>query len=102
MQKPNHITVFEHQKLQLHKGINQQQLESLQAFYGEKGVPYFSLIHHGVKFNSYVGVIQVGTTTIEILPKADRQPNPDTSSWRSLLIGMMQAVGTIKVTAPSH
>lgn len=97
----NQITVFEHQALRVGKGISQKQLESLQAFYGEQGTPYFSLIHRGVKFNSYVGVIQVGNTTIEVLPKADRNGHSDAQTWRELLIGMMQAVGTLKVSAPS-
>ena len=33
---------------------------------------YFEAIRHGVKFKNYVGVIQIGGTTIEILPKADK------------------------------
>lgn len=100
MELYNHITVFEHQTLRLgENGLTQQQLESLQTFYGEQGVPYFSLIHQGVKFNAHVGVLQVGDTTIEVLPKTDRQGT--TNDWRNRLIGMLLAVGTLKVTAPS-
>ena len=81
MKSNNHITVFEHESLKLNSGkINELQLKSLQEFYGEKGSPYFSLIHNGIKFNEHVGVIQVGPTIIEILPKIDQeinQLNPD-------------------------
>lgn len=100
--KTKHITVFEHETLRLDRGGKRLlpcQLEALQSFYGEKGVPYYSLIHHGIKFNEYVGVIQVGDTVIEILPKADK--NRDTSRWRNVLISMLQAVGVFNIHAPS-
>ena len=89
----NRIPVFEHQSLWRHKGskrLSRDQLLALQAHYGEKGVPYYSLIHQGVKFKSYVGVIQIGTTTIEVLPKADKYGNE--AEWREVLIGMLLAV----------
>ena len=100
-QKKN-ITVFEHETLSLGsdaKSITQTQLEALQGFYGEKGVPYYSLTNQGVKFNEYVGVIQVGSTSIEVLPKADK--TGDANKWRSLLISMMRTVGLFSKEAPS-
>ena len=46
MSRKNLITVFEHESLKVSGDkLTQPQLESLQAFYGEKGVPYYSLIH---------------------------------------------------------
>lgn len=96
------ITVFEHQGLWTHQGeerLTPKQLMTLQRFYGEKGNPYYSLVHKGVKFNSHVGVIQLGKQVIEILPKADRYSNA--SEWRTILIGMLQAVGAFNIHAPS-
>jgi 5-methylcytosine-specific restriction enzyme subunit McrC len=96
------ITVFEHEVLRTDRGGNRLsviQLEALQRFYGENGVPYFSLVHHGVKFCEYVGVLQVGNTIIEVLPKADK--HGDEGTWRSVLIGMLHAVGIFKIHAPS-
>jgi len=96
-----HITVFEHENLRSDRGDKRllpNQLEALQLFYGE-GVPYYSLIHHGVKFNEYVGVIQIGDTVIEILPKADK--NSDVGRWRNVLISMLHAVGIFNIHAPS-
>jgi 5-methylcytosine-specific restriction enzyme subunit McrC len=98
-----HITVFEHESLRLDRGNKRllpSQLEALQSFYGQEGIPYYSLIHHGVKFNEHVGVIQVGNTIIEILPKADR--NSDANRWRNVLISMLRAVGVFDIHAPSN
>lgn len=75
------------------------ELQSLQKFYGIKGVPYFSLVHNGVKFNEYVGVIQIGNTQIEVLPKADKNRNE--SQWRNVLIGMLRASGLFTINAPT-
>lgn len=100
MKSNKHITVFEHESLKLNSGrINDLQLKSLQEFYGEKGCPYFSLIHNGVKFNEHVGVIQVGPTIIEILPKIDQEINEE--SWRDVLIGMLHTVGELNTQAPT-
>ena len=103
MSKENkHITVFEHESLRTDRGeqrLINSQLEALQLFYGENGVPYYSLIHHGVRFNEYVGVIQVGKTVIEVLPKADKSNDKD--KWRNVLISMLHAVGIFDIHAPS-
>lgn len=103
-----YITVFEHQSLKLNQVIDgirfdKNCLEALQHFYGENAVPYYSLIHKGVKFNEYVGVIQVGHTTIEVLPKADNSFVNTTvkSKWRDMLIQMLLSVGVFEFNAPS-
>lgn len=98
----NYITVFEHESLRTNRGkerLSSTQLEALQSFYAEKGIPYYSLIHQGVKFNEYVGVIQIGNTLIEILPKADK--SSDKNRWRNVLISMLHAVGVFNIHAPS-
>src|SRR5678815_3310776 len=94
------IPVFEHQALYTNKGekrLTKPEHQALENFYGEKGVPYFSLIHNGVRFCEYVGVIQIGNTVIEVLPKADRSGN--TEIWRGILIGMLKAVGLLDIHA---
>ena len=53
----------------------------------------FSLIKDGVKFNQYVGVIRIGSLTIEILPKIDQVNNNDETDnklWQSLLYKMVR------------
>lgn len=98
----SHITVFEHDCLRTDRGeqrILPDQLTALQRFYGENGVPYFDLIHNGVKFKEYVGALMVGNTSIEVLPKADKQLQ--SQDWRGVLIGMLRAVGLFDVHTPS-
>jgi 5-methylcytosine-specific restriction enzyme subunit McrC len=64
--------------------------EALERHYGERGVPYYSLISRGVQFNQYVGILQVGSFTIEVLPKIDRIGAQD--YWRKVLIDMLRKV----------
>jgi 5-methylcytosine-specific restriction enzyme subunit McrC len=106
--KRKHITVFEHQTIrrdQVYDDVtfDEPKLEALQRYYGEKGVPYFSLTHHGIRFNEYVGVIQVGDLVIEVLPKADNAfaGANEKGQWRNILIDMLYVVGVFDIHAPS-
>lgn len=100
-----HITVFEHETVRFDKGerkITEDQFKILQHHYGE-GVPYYSLSYNGVHFNEYVGVIQIGNTVIEVLPKADKKVDSATeeNKWRDILIGMLKAVGSFDIKSTS-
>lgn len=107
-QNRKHITVFEHQTIKLNQVIDEvkfdkDRLKALQNYYGEKGVPYYSLFHNGVRFNEYVGVIQVGEMIIEVLPKADNvfAVINEKKKWRDILIDMLLTVGVFDIHAPS-
>lgn len=101
MKKTGTITVYEHESLKADgTKLKPDQLKALQAFYGEKGVPYFSLIHNGIRFNEFVGVIQIGNTLIEVLPKADKYTQEE--DWRIMLIGMLRAVSLFEIHAPTN
>lgn len=91
------ITVFEHGTHYFEK--NDEILKALQNYYGS-GIPYYSLCHNGVKFNNFVGVIQVGKTVIEVLPKADKGDTTE-KKWRDILIGMLKAVGSFEIKSTS-
>ena len=92
-----YITKYEHDPLKLDE-LSNAQLRALQSFHGE-GIPYFSLIHQGIKFCEFVGVLQVGETVIEVLPKADK--NKQENDWRNILIGMLRVVAGFEVEAPT-
>ena len=96
--KGKHIlTVYEHQSLKVgyHEKFEERHLLALQRYFGEKGTRYFNLIHKGVKFNQHVGIIQVDSLVIEVLPKTDQ--NNDEGHWRKLLIGMLRAVKSLNI-----
>ena len=58
-------------------------------FQKNEQTPFFDLIPKGVRFKSYVGVIQIGDTVIEVLPKADRKKKSSASkeTWQKHTIG---------------
>lgn len=97
------FTIFEHQSLiegtlygkTLFTSDNHQQLV---RFFKEKNFPYYTLIRNGVKFNEYVGVIQIGNTIVEVLPKVEEN---DEHYWRKMLIEMIRSVGIFKIKAPT-
>lgn len=107
MSKENrHITVFEHERLRFDQGekrISEELFKELDRYHGS-GTPYFKLIHHGVQFTEYVGVLQVGSTLIEVLPKADRHAHTESEEkrWRDILIDMMRAVGGFDIHTTSN
>jgi 5-methylcytosine-specific restriction enzyme subunit McrC len=99
------IQVFEHETIRFDKGekkITEKQFIALAKYYGDKGVPFYSLIRNGVRFNEYVGVIQVGNFVINVLPKADKNPSPgEEEKWQKILIDMMRAVGSFDIKSTS-
>lgn len=104
-----HIEVFEHQSIFLNQkfegGIvfDQEKLDSLIKFFG-KGVPYYSLIRNGIRFNEFVGALQIGNLLISVLPKADKyqQETPEEKArWNSILVDMLRVVHGFDVKAPS-
>jgi len=86
-----HIIRFEHEKLVFDMQVEEERIlyEALEAYHGEY-TPFFKLIRNGVQFCEYVGVLQVGGTIIEILPKADK--SWDASVWQNILINMIRSV----------
>lgn len=105
------ISVFEHQSIRLGEKFpcgdksvvfDEHRLKAFQQHYGERGVPYFSLIHNGIRFNEYVGVIQAGDTIIEVLPKADFADfrKEEQKHWRDMLISMLLTIGPFDVQTP--
>ena len=95
MKKRNNISVFEHQRLYIgEQGFKQTHLDALLKLNEYHEGNYFEPIAKGIKFNQYVGVIQVDGLTIEINPKADK--DDDDNKWKDVLLKMLQACGKLK------
>lgn len=104
------IKVFEHERLTTSPNdrgeyLTMPELERLWEFNDRNGHKYFTGIRNGIKFKNYVGVIQVGSLTLEILPKADNIQNPlpeDYEKWRKALLRMLAICRLIKVESVSQ
>jgi 5-methylcytosine-specific restriction enzyme subunit McrC len=100
------ISVFEHRKLfygRDYQGVRfkQEHWRALVHFNEQHDNKYFTLINRGIQFSHYVGVIQVGNLTIEVLPKADRGED-DQQKWHKVLIEMLQTCQLLKLESVSE
>ncbi|AOW20753.1 McrC family protein [Urechidicola croceus] len=92
------ISVFEHQRLRIgEQGFQQTHLDALLKLNEYHEGAYFEPISKGIKFNQYVGVIQVDGLTIEINPKADK--DDDDKKWKGVLLKMLKSCGRIKASS---
>ena len=104
------IQIFEHERLTLtanERGekLTPSELDKLYEFNDRHNNEYFTGIRDGVKFTEYVGVIQIGGLTIEILPKADKKQRNeprDYDIWRNALLSMLAMCRQIKVESVSQ
>lgn len=106
---PHIMRVLEHSTLAI--GDTQGEAKFEQGHWDEllryhdthAGRRYYDIQRRGVHFKHYVGVLQVGDLTIEVLPKADAVPTPDVPTsqhfdrWRRLLLHMLAEAGLLPV-----
>lgn len=95
------IQVFEHQTLYYgreYKGVQfkETHFQALVKLNDLHNSQYFTIIHKGIKFKQYVGVIQVDGLTLEILPKIDNN-EADENVWQKVLIEMLRLTRKLKV-----
>lgn len=94
------IQVFEHDSLKVNSnGFTKKHLQMLEKFRGDKSdevFPFYSLIHNGVKFKQYVGMLRVGNLQIEVLPKIDRTSQLEES--KTNLLAMLKVVYKLKLS----
>jgi len=98
------IQVFEHQTLfygREYKSVpfTKKHFDALAKLNELQDNKYFTLLHKGIKFSQYVGVVQIDTLIIEILPKADNSNTKEEEKgiWRDVLIEMLRVTRKLKV-----
>lgn len=108
------IKVFEHERLTIYpdsldRFITPSQFKKLCQFNDKNENKYFTVIHNGIKFNHFVGVIRIGNLTIEILPKADKlkaqskTEHDDTAKkWQHVLLKMLVISGELDLETVSE
>ncbi|RZL69809.1 MAG: restriction endonuclease [Pedobacter sp.] len=87
------IQVFEYQtlyKAQHYDGVKfeERHFDALLELNELHEGKYFTIVYNGVKFNSYVGVIQIEDLILEILPKIEGK-TLEKNKWRDVLIQML-------------
>jgi 5-methylcytosine-specific restriction enzyme subunit McrC len=100
----NKIQVFEYESLFYNRKYNgvefrEDQFDALVKFNDRNQNKYFKVIHHGIRFSQYVGIIQVGNILIEILPKADRCEGDQANKqkWHDVLLTMIRTCRLLKI-----
>jgi 5-methylcytosine-specific restriction enzyme subunit McrC len=104
------IQVFEFEKLTLKpdeqgRYLTKPELDKLYEYNDRNKNVYFTGIRDGIKFSSYVGVIQIGGLTLEILPKADKNKTNDKkeyNKWQLVLLRMLSICNHIKINSVSE
>ncbi len=95
--KPIQVFEYDHLKINGH-GFNEQHWRDLGDYNEQHGGNFFHLTPRGVKFHQYVGVIQVGNLTIEVLPKIGKASSEDDKAkWQSVLIDMLRECRWMRV-----
>jgi len=97
------IQVFEHTALPVGGPFTPDHFKHLVQYNERHGNRFFAVGMDRIHFRNYVGVIQVGSLTIEILPKADKVPDSPTEKqkWQGALIEMLRQSGFIRVASMS-
>lgn len=99
MKNSTYLQVYEHQVLRVdQQQLTMPQFDALAYFNEQHEQKYFTLLHKGVRFRQYVGVLQVGELTIEILPKTD-QHKKNSQNWQKVLLELLHACQFIKIDA---
>lgn len=83
------------------KILPEELFNSLKNFAGDRNLPWYTLTANGVRFNQYVGAIQIGRYCIEVLPKIDKHNCPELLAQR-VLLEMLKQAGYISVKTPTE
>lgn len=91
----NQIDVYEHGRLIIDEEVfTRAHWKAFVKLNTVQDGAYFDVLHNGLKFKQYVGVLQVDGLLVHIHPKADKEDND--SRWKGVLLQMLKACGKVK------
>ena len=89
------LDVYEHGRLLIdEKNFKKKHWDAFVKLNTVHNGAYFEVLHNGIKFKQFVGVIQVEGLSVNIHPKADK--DDDNERWKNVLLQMLKACGKIK------
>jgi len=98
------IQVFEREKI-FYGGdhaLTKEHFDKLVKYNDKNEQKFFSVIHRGIKFHQYVGVIKVGNILIEIAPKLDNTKSESGHNyWQGVLLDMLRECRILSPSAPT-
>lgn len=95
------LTVFEHETLRVGPRLSLTQFEQLVAWQDRSGARFFSVGRQRLTFRQYVGVLQIGALTLEILPKLSQNEETSIVQWQRGLLGMLHVCYGLKLFSVS-
>jgi 5-methylcytosine-specific restriction enzyme subunit McrC len=85
------LKVFEHRKLHVAPdGLLAHEFEAIVRFNDRHDGQFFEIGHKHIKARHFVGYVEVGDVSIEILPKADRNDTAPSEVWSAGLLEMLR------------
>lgn len=95
------LDVYEHGRLMIdEKTFTRNHWDAFVKLNTVHNGEYFDVLHNGLKFKQYVGVIQVDGLLVHIHPKADKDDSD--SAWKGVLLKMLKACGRVKAQSAGN
>lgn len=94
---PETKQVFEYGILRLEEDLKPAEFDRLVLYNEKHGNRFFDVGYRKIRFKNYVGVVQVGRKTIEILPKIDGASVSDKARWHDVLVDMLRRCGYLNL-----
>lgn len=94
---PKPIQRFERELIKVGEdGFKQEHFDALALWNQRNRNLFFEVEHQRLRCKQYVGVVQVGSVVIEILPKADRDDD-NYGRWHTALLTMLRTVHGLRL-----
>ena len=91
------IDVYEYGRLNIgEKGFKKEHWNAFVKLNDAHDGQYFDVLHNGLRFKQFVGVIQVDGLLVQIHPKADKDDTDKDKKWQNVLLAMLKKCGKLK------